>query len=215
MNDNKLQEIVPIAPRRELPVWREGGQVLQVNETFWSIEGEGLRVGEPTLFVRLAGCNLRCAFCDTDFDAFEEMTVEEILAEVKLRDITWVCITGGEPLLQNILPLCQVLKEDDYKIHLEANGTVDPDPRLYDFIEHWTISPKRYPIVDGFQRITELKYVVDKSFREDRVQEDRAEYIYLQPESSEPRYIEHALQILRRHPNWRLSLRVHTMIGLP
>ena len=57
------------APTR-LPVWNDSGRVLQVNEIFYSIEGEGLRVGEPTTFVRLARCNLRCPFCDTEFDRF-------------------------------------------------------------------------------------------------------------------------------------------------
>jgi 7-carboxy-7-deazaguanine synthase len=215
VKDSKLQDSAPAAPRCELPIWREDGQVLHVNELFWSLEGEGVRVGEPTFFIRLAGCNLRCRFCDTDFDAFEEMTVEEIVAEVQRRDITWVCLTGGEPLLQNILPLCQTLHEKGYRLHIETNGTIDPDPRLYDYIEHWTVSPKARTIAAGLTYITELKYVVGKSFREGRVEEDRADYIYLQPESSKPENIQRVLQLLRRHPNWRLSLRVHTMIGLP
>ena len=213
-NELQIQGMAPVAPRREMPVWREDGQVLQVNEMFWSLEGEGVRVGEPTFFIRLAGCNLRCAFCDTDFDHYTEMTVEEILGEVKRRDITWICITGGEPLLQNIEPLCRTLRQEGYRLHIETNGTVDPDPRLYDYIEHWTVSPKGRTIAASLTHITELKYVVGKGFREDRVEEDRAEYIYLQPESSEPEHTQRTIDILRRHPEWRLSCRIHKVLDL-
>ncbi len=79
----------------------------------------------------------------------------------------------------------------------------------------WTVSPKRYPVVDGFAQITELKYVVGKAFREDRVEEDLADFVYLQPEASEPHFVQKALGILSRHPRWRLSTRVHKTLGLP
>lgn len=196
------------------PVWRDDGQRLQVNEIFYSIEGEGLRVGQPTTFVRLSKCNLRCHFCDTEFDQFTEMGLEEIAAEVGRHTAAWVCFTGGEPLGQNIEPLARLLKGRGYRLHIETNGVVRPEPRLFGLIEHWTVSPKRYPVVDGFERITELKYVVGKAFREDRVEEDLAEYVYLQPESSEPRYVQKALEVLTRHPDWRLSCRVHKVLGL-
>ena len=197
------------------PVWRKDGQLLQVNEVFYSIEGEGLRVGSPTTFVRLSRCNLRCRFCDTEFDSFAEMDLDEVCEEVGRHPARWVCFTGGEPLGQNIEPLARRLQESGYRLHIETNGTVSPDPRLFDLIDHWTISPKHFAVVDGFKRITELKYVVGKSFREEIVQEEMADWIYLQPESSEPRYVQKALEILTRHPNWRLSCRIHKSLGLP
>lgn len=201
--------------RSHRPVWRDDGQLLQVNEIFYSIEGEGLRVGQPTTFVRLSKCNLRCHFCDTDFDSYREMNVGEVAAEVGQHPAEWVCFTGGEPLGQNLVPLARHLKWANYKLHVETNGVVVPDARLFELIDHWTVSPKRFPIVEGFEQISELKYVVGKSFREDRVQEELAEHVYLQPESSEPQYVQKALEILRRHPNWRLSNRIHKILGLP
>lgn len=210
-----LQEEIPDEAPQRLPQWRVDGQVLQVNEIFYSIEGEGGRVGQPTTFVRLAKCNLRCRFCDTEFDSFAEMDLDTILAEVGRHRAAWVCFTGGEPLGQNLEPLARRLKEAGYLLHIETNGTLSPDPRLFELIEHWTVSPKRHPVVAGFRRITELKYVVGKSFREDRVQEELAEQIYLQPESSEPRHVQKALEVLGRHPHWRLSCRVHKILGLP
>jgi len=214
-DDFNLLQLIPPAPQDRMPVWREDGRVLQVNEIFYSIEGEGLRVGQPTTFVRLSRCNLRCFFCDTEFDSFEEMAIEQIVSEVKRHAAKWVCFTGGEPLGQNIAPLCQALVDEGFILHIETNGTVDPDPVLYDWIEHWTVSPKRQRIAEGLTHITELKYVVGKTFREDMVDEDRAGYIYLQPESSKPEYVHKALEILSRHPNWRLSCRIHKILQLP
>lgn len=198
-----------------LPVWSDSGRVLQVNDIFYSIEGEGLRVGEPTTFVRLARCNLRCPFCDTEFDRFTPMDIEDIAAEVARHPAEWVCLTGGEPLGQNLAVLVGRLKEAGYKLHVETNGTIAPDPVLFERIDHWTVSPKCYPVVAGFARITELKYVVGRAFREERVEEQLADYVYLQPESSEPRYVQKALEILTRHPRWRLSTRIHKTLGLP
>ena len=205
----------PGAPSDHLPVWRDDGRALQVNEIFYSIEGEGLRVGQPTTFVRLARCNLRCPFCDTEFDSFTEMGLQEIAADVGRHSSAWVCLTGGEPLGQNIAPLARLLKQQDYQVHLETNGTVGPDPELTDLIDHWAVSPKQHTLAEGFPRLTELKYVVGKAFREDLVQEDLADFVYLQPESSEPRYVQKALEILTRHPHWRLSCRIHKGLGLP
>ena len=213
--DFNLLQMIPPAPEDCMPVWRDDGRVLQVNEIFYSIEGEGLRVGQPTTFVRLARCNLRCFFCDTEFDSYEEMAVGQIVEEVKRHSAKWVCFTGGEPLGQNITLLCEALVDSGFRLHIETNGTVDPDPVLYDLIDHWTVSPKRRKITDGLTHITELKYVVGKAFREDLVDEDRARYIYLQPESSKPEYVHKALEILSRHPNWRLSCRIHKILHLP
>ena len=211
----EVQSEIPPAPADQSPIWREDGQILQVNEIFYSIEGEGLRVGQPTTFVRLARCNLRCFFCDTEFDSYTEMSVPGIVEEVQRHAADWVCLTGGEPLGQNLIPLCQALRHADYQLHLETNGTLDPHPELYGLIEHWTISPKGRTIAPGLTRITELKYVVGKAFREDMVDERRAGIIYLQPESSKPEYIQKALEILTRHPGWRLSCRVHRILNLP
>ena len=203
------------APSDLHPVWRSGGGSLQVNEIFYSIEGEGLRVGQPTTFVRLSRCNLRCSFCDTDFDRYSEMTIDEIVASVRRFTARWVCLTGGEPLGQNITPLCRRLRDAGYRAHLETNGTLDPDPELCDLVEHWTVSPKRRDIASGLRRITELKYIVGGGFSADVVDESRAEHVYLQPESNKPEYVKKALEILVDQPGWRLSCRIHRMLDLP
>jgi organic radical activating enzyme len=210
-----MPDPIPSAPADSHPTWRESGEPLEINEIFYSIEGEGLRVGQPTTFIRLAKCNLRCFFCDTEFDTFSEMSIAEILQEVRHHTAPWISLTGGEPLGQNITPLCRNLVDAGYRIHIETSGTLDASEELDDLIEHWTVSPKRATIASSLRRITELKYIVGKAFREDVVEEDRAEYIYIQPESSKPEYIHKCLEILARHPNWRLSCRIHKMLHLP
>ena len=97
----------PNAPKNRRPNWRENGETLEINEIFYSIEGEGQRVGQPTTFIRLSKCNLRCSFCDTEFDSFTEMSIDKIIEEIEQYTATWVCLTGGEPLGQNIVPLAK------------------------------------------------------------------------------------------------------------
>jgi 7-carboxy-7-deazaguanine synthase len=100
---------------------------MKVNEIFYSIQGEGVLVGIPSIFLRLTWCNLRCSFCDTTY-AYEqgtEMSIQEILDEIKKFACTYVCLTGGEPLLQKDAPkLIEHLLQKNYKICLETNGSI-------------------------------------------------------------------------------------------
>lgn len=98
-----------------------------VAEKFVSINGEGARAGELAVFVRFKGCNLHCSYCDTRWacveDApFEEMTAEEITAYCK--GITNVTLTGGEPMLQELAPLCDMLIENGHNVEIETNGSI-------------------------------------------------------------------------------------------
>ena len=101
--------------------------MLKVNEIFHSIQGEGLYMGRPSVFVRLTGCNLRCKWCDTEY-AFEEgekMSVDEVIAEIEKYGIKEVCITGGEPMLQDeVIGLMFRLIDTGYHIVLETNGSI-------------------------------------------------------------------------------------------
>jgi len=109
--------------------------MLTVNEIFTSIQGESTRAGLPCTFVRLTGCSLRCAYCDTSY-AFHEghpMSIEEITAEVGRSGVRFVTITGGEPLLQEGTgTLVRTLIEKGYDVQVETSGAIDTealDPR--------------------------------------------------------------------------------------
>ena len=103
---------------------------LIVNEIFYSIQGESLNSGRPCVFVRLTGCNLRCAFCDTGY-AYEEgneMEIGAIIDQVSAYHCTLVELTGGEPLVQEETPkLIDALIKNNYEVMMETNGTLDID----------------------------------------------------------------------------------------
>ncbi len=101
---------------------------MKINEIFYSIQGEGKWMGLPNIFIRTTGCNLRCSFCDTTYayETGEEMSIEEIINRIRKHPCNYVCITGGEPLLQEaIVQLIDVLLEKKYVICLETNGSID------------------------------------------------------------------------------------------
>jgi 7-carboxy-7-deazaguanine synthase len=109
---------------------------LRITEIFLSLQGETSRVGLPTVFVRLTGCPLRCAYCDTAyaFHGGESRTLEDILSEVARHQVRFVTVTGGEPLAQkNCLVLLKELADLGYSVSLETGGAIDVsgvDPRV-------------------------------------------------------------------------------------
>jgi 7-carboxy-7-deazaguanine synthase len=100
---------------------------MQIAEIFYSIQGEGILIGIPSIFIRTTGCNLRCSYCDTTY-AYENgttMSLHQILSEIRSFNCKNICITGGEPLLQKeIISLLNMLLEKDYDVCLETNGSV-------------------------------------------------------------------------------------------
>ncbi len=100
---------------------------MKINEIFYSIQGEGIFMGLPMAFVRSAGCNLRCRWCDTKYayETGDEITIEMILARIKEYPTKNVCLTGGEPLVQNESgELIRKLLDQNYYVFLETNGSI-------------------------------------------------------------------------------------------
>ncbi len=101
---------------------------MKVSEIFLSIEGEGIRTGAPAVFVRLFGCNIRCAYCDSLYaiegSDFSEMSPEEILEKVRSFRSNYVTLTGGEPLIHaDVEKLLKLLDDAGFEINIETNGT--------------------------------------------------------------------------------------------
>ncbi len=100
---------------------------MKINEMFLSIQGEGTYIGVPMFFIRLTGCNLRCEWCDTKYAFYEgeDMDIEEIMQRVRDAGVEWVCITGGEPLLQDdVYKLIDALLKEGHRVLLETNGSI-------------------------------------------------------------------------------------------
>lgn len=126
---------------------------LKVSEIFASIQGEGVSAGEPAAFLRLAGCNLHCTWCDTkytwDWQAFDydrevtRMSISSVAEQLHALAPRRLVITGGEPLIQQagIAVLLQSLGSE-WIIEVETNGTITPDTPLLARIDQWNVSPK-------------------------------------------------------------------------
>ena len=202
---------------------------LKTTEIFASVQGEGLRQGEPTIFVRLSGCNRRCGFCDTKkaWRGGRETPVEKIVEEVlRLRldcHAKWICLTGGEPLAQDVGPLVRRLHEESLKVQVETNGTFPPEPGA----DWLTVSPKPpdYDVHPGFpKRAREVKLVVCRALTLDAVRTMRTIFppaipIILQPQSNAPWSRKKALKILEDAgrsglTGIRLSVQLHKVYGL-
>lgn len=107
---------------------------MNISEIFYSVQGEGVEIGLPTVFVRLFACDLRCSWCDTMYAVegrdFRKMTVGDVLSEIRAHECRRVCITGGEPLIQRdeAEELAKNLVNEGYRIVLETSGHKMPPP---------------------------------------------------------------------------------------
>jgi 7-carboxy-7-deazaguanine synthase len=195
--------------------------MLKVNEIFYSIQGEGLRTGQASVFVRLSGCNLACEFCDTDHSRFEEMTEDDILQRVQETGgpCRWVVLTGGEPLIQPVRKLITMLRQGGYKVQVETNGTVNALTGAEGCgAHHLTVSPKGVVSQQALGRnLSEIK-VVARDQNDIRRAESMLGWgvpVYLQPVSNDPEAIKLCVQSVLKNPELRLSLQLHKLIGIP
>ncbi|HEY5257565.1 MAG TPA: 7-carboxy-7-deazaguanine synthase QueE [Candidatus Baltobacteraceae bacterium] len=190
--------------------------MLQLAEIFYSVQGEGTWTGTPAVFVRLAGCNLACDFCDTDYSLKFFADVDDVVARV--RDIGGDCpmvvLTGGEPLAQAQTPaLIAALRADGRRVHIESNGTIFAE--LPDDV--WLcVSPKERVDARMARRANEAKLIVDERVPEEHLTLFQSKpTIFLQPEGNKPRNVRLAVEYAKGHPDrFRLSLQTHKYIGV-
>jgi 7-carboxy-7-deazaguanine synthase len=222
------------------------GIALRVIEIFTSLQGEGYWTGTPMTFVRLAGCNapelgLDCVrWCDTsaswELEAGREMEALAIVAEVRVPRL---CLTGGEPLLQidGIRELVSCAHQRGVRVHLETNGTVDPEeagmpadmghaeggPAGYRPLFDWAVvspKPPDYLIASGWAgQVDELKLVADQQLEAATAERLATAHpgavVSIQPEYGlGARSVERAVELVMGHPEWRLSLQMHKFLGI-
>lgn len=199
---------------------------LRVNEIFYSIQGEGPFIGAPAVFVRLAGCNLKCSFCDTKHeDNVIDMSVPEVHKRVRAYPhATLVVITGGEPLLQKE-PLLELIDGlGDHIVQIETNGTIPAD----DLIRKGTFvvcSPKwddnhiysDWGVVLSF-RHESLKFVVKKDDVIPALLLPVNANVFIQPmDEKDPvknkANTDYAVKLCLNN-NWRLSLQLQKILGV-
>ena len=194
-----------------------------VMESFLSIQGEGGHQGKTAHFIRLAGCDVGCPWCDVpeSWEAadHETRTILELSKEVKESPAPFVVVTGGEPAMHNLTYLTEVIHEHKRKSHIETSGAYPLSGR-WDWI---CVSPKRFkkPLDSVLVQAHEIKVVI--AHRNDlRWAQKFADAgnegtrYFLQPEwSVVDEVMPQILSFMNEHPKWELSLQIHKYIGLP
>jgi 7-carboxy-7-deazaguanine synthase len=194
---------------------------LPIVETFHSVQGEGLWTGTSAFFIRLGGCNVGCPWCDTkeswNANRHPQQTVKSLVQAAIATPSVFVVITGGEPLMHDLTSLTAELHQAGLRIHLETSGAY-PLSGQFDWI---TLSPKRFKPVHSslYSMVNELKIVVTDATDFDRAEDVKAnvptEAIYfLQPEWNTPESYSLITQYVLQHPEWRISLQTHKLMGV-
>ncbi len=199
------------------------GLFLPLVEQFFSIQGEGYHTGRAAWFIRLAGCDIGCSWCDSkhtwNADRFPRLPVAGIVEKAREAPVRDVVISGGEPLMHDLRPLTDLLKKESFTIYLETSGAY-PLRGTFDWI---CLSPKEQkpPLPGIFPVAHELKVVIEaeKDFRwaEENAGKVREEcHLFLQPEWSRYREVlPFMIEYVKGHPRWRISLQVHKFMHIP
>jgi len=218
----------------------------KINELFETIQGEGAFTGQPSIFIRLQGCPVACSWCDTkhtwdinledeidssamlnkneESQAWSALSINDIINVFKEQGFQakHVVITGGEPAMVDLIPLCLALEETGYSCQLETSGTFE----LHVSDNCWvTVSPKinmkgGYKILNSAMlRANEIKHPVATEQHVDDLKSLLQEHniintqVYLQPISQKERATTLAIKTCIEN-NWRLSVQVHKYLGI-
>ncbi|MCW3123481.1 MAG: 7-carboxy-7-deazaguanine synthase QueE [Flavipsychrobacter sp.] len=192
-------------------------------EHFYTLQGEGVHTGKAAYFIRLGGCDVGCVWCDVkdswDASGHPLMTTDEIVAAAAQYEGRIAVITGGEPAMHDLEPLCDALHKAGFKIHIETSGSSPLSGEL-DWV---TLSPKKFkaPLQECLDRADELKVVVFNRSDFEWAQQHAALVpsscaLFLQPEWSKHDAITPSIiDFIKSHPKWQLSLQTHKYINIP
>lgn len=209
--------------------------VLPLMEAFYTIQGEGFHQGKAAYFIRLAGCDVGCSWCDVkeswSIENHPKKTINQIVEEAKIltnqsrtrnkeQKTRNICvITGGEPCMHDLHELTINLQHHNFKTHLETSGAY-PITGNFDWI---CISPKKFksPILENLKLANELKIIVfnknDFSWAEEfakKVSENCR--LFLQPEwSKEKIMLPLIIEYIKENPQWAMSIQLHKYIKVP
>lgn len=196
---------------------------LPVMEHFYTVQGEGAYSGVAAYFIRLGGCDVGCVWCDVkdswDADAHPKFSIEEIVSWPIKANADLVVITGGEPLMYDLLPLTQALRNAGLKVNIETSGA-HPLTGTFDWI---TLSPKKFkmPLPEICTEAHELKIIVfnksDFTWAEEYAQKVAKHcQLYLQPEwDKSDAMLPLIIDYVKLHPQWRISLQTHKFMQIP
>ena len=190
-------------------------------EDFYTIQGEGVHTGKAAYFIRLAGCDVQCWWCDVkeswDESKHPKVRTGDLVERAVASGAEFVVITGGEPLLHNLEALTIRLKEEGLRVHIETSGSSPLSGQL-DWI---TLSPKRFkkPLDEVFPYVDELKVVVlknkDLEWAELNAKKcPESARLLLQPEWDTPSSIDLIVNYVKKNPEWEISLQTHKFLNI-
>ena len=192
-------------------------------EMFYTLQGEGYHQGKAAYFIRLAGCDVGCVWCDVkeSWDASKHpvVSIEEIVTSALAHPARLAIITGGEPLLYNLDALTTALKKVGFEVNIETSGS-SPMSGNWDWV---CLSPKKFkaPLTESIQAASELKVVIfnthDFEWAETYAKQVAHNCkLYLQPEWDKSNEITPlVIEYIKAHPKWELSAQLHKYIQVP
>jgi 7-carboxy-7-deazaguanine synthase len=196
---------------------------LPVMEYFYTIQGEGSYSGRAAFFIRLAGCDVGCVWCDVkeswDMSEHPLLTIDFLVNEVVSAGTDFVVITGGEPAMYDLSTLVNRLKEHTIEVAIETSGTYP----LVGAIDWYCFSPKKFkaPVEEAYLKAAELKIIIshpsDFAWAEEHSTKVSANCkLFLQPEwSKQERFLPQIIDYVKDHPKWRISLQTHKYMNIP
>ncbi len=196
---------------------------LPLMEHYFTIQGEGYNTGKACYFIRLGGCDVGCVWCDVkdswDASKHPKVSVDEMVGYVIQAKAERVVITGGEPLMYDLVELTSALKKKGIKVFLETSGAY-PLSGSWDWI---CVSPKKFkaPLKEVISKADELKIIVfnksDFAWAEDhKASVSRSCKLFLQPEFSVlDKMLPEIITYVKLHPEWSISLQTHKVMQIP
>ena len=194
-----------------------------IMEHFFTIQGEGTYSGRAAYFIRIAGCDVGCVWCDVkeswDKEQHITMTTNEIIEKVTESKTNFVVITGGEPAMYDLRPLVNQLKSLGIMVAIETSGCYP----LKGEVDWYCFSPKKFkaPCDEAYIKANELKVIVSHPSDLDWATTHALKVstncqLYLQPEwSKREELIPLIIDFIKQNPSWRLSLQTHKYINIP
>lgn len=201
----------------------DAGLLLPVMEMFYSVQGEGFNTGKPAAFIRIGGCDIGCHWCDVkeawDASLHPLTKLEEIITCISSFPAKAVVITGGEPLLYNLQPLCNGLQNNNVRIFIETSGAYPMSGRF----DWMCLSPKKNqpPRPEMLLMADELKVIIHKESDLQWAEQNAALVkkkcrLYLQPEWSKYNLVmPQIVDYVKAHPQWMISLQAHKFMNIP
>jgi organic radical activating enzyme len=192
-------------------------------EMFYSLQGEGYHQGKAAYFIRLAGCDVGCVWCDVkeSWDASKHpvLTIDEIVNSALAHPARLAIVTGGEPLLYHLDALTTALKKAGFEVNIETSGS-SPMSGKWDWV---CLSPKKFkaPLTESIQAASELKVVIfnthDFEWAETYAKQVAPSCkLYLQPEWDKANQITPlVIDYIKANPKWELSAQLHKYIQVP